>query len=1016
MKFKLYITLLLLSVSLTTLAQGPHDVQLYGMTQYGGTAFRGTIFHYTPSTQTYTVDYEFQIKARGKYPKCELVSGHNGKYYGTTTEGGAYGAGVIFSWDSATGDYQEPYDFRFTEDGADSRGGMVLCNGKLYGMTNRGGAHDFGVIYEFDLSTGSFSKKLDFDSANNGRNPQGSLLLADSVFYGFTFGGGSHDKGVLFTWNPASNQFAKKYDFDSAFGANPVGRLTPFNGKLYAMTQNGGSTNNGIIYEWTPETNVVAKKFDFTNLNGIHPMGHLSLYNNKFYGITNGGGIYQAALQYPAGVIFEYNPATNVFTKKKDMAFLVGGPSRANSGSLSSLTLKGNVFWGTTTSGVGSFFSWNPATNVYTDKAGNLAAVQCEADRLGTGTKVYGALLASGNLLFGSYADDGGHVAGAIFKFSPDSNRIADAVHMQYSDGAYPKGSLTQVGHKLYGFTFQGGRNHSGNIFEFDLHTRKFTERFSFNPFSTGNQTKGGPVFWNGKLYGINSYGVRFGVNVNYEQRKPGDFFSWDPVTNQYKSHGDAQYCIGTPLLFRNRFYCPSPGYNSIVRFDPANDSIKQVAFLPTGGGTFNNYQDYISANGITYGGNGKFYGLTPAKLHSGAIPFRGTVYEWDTLTSVMAHKLDFVDSIGAYPTGDLIRVGDDYYGLTTGIGLPLNSTLFRYSPATNTLKKNAEISQWSYGTPTYSKGKIYFSNEGAYSMIFEYDPVLDTNLNRAFIDIPQAFSGTWNNNCGKPPIHLKLLEVIPNQDPILTNAPPAQSICSQEPGNATFTIHDADNDTIHFTITSSDTSLIHPQNISVSHVDSVYTLHFKSSVNHSGSDTLWVTGNDGYGGSVQFQMLVQVKTLPDLTVTQHSDTLLALETDAGYQWLDCSTGTPLAGANNPQFIPSTNGVYSVVITKNNCSDTTACFTVTTAGFANPLTKQQLIVQPNPAQETVDIRVSDDVDARFQSVSITNLIGETLLKKTDVQGSVRIASLPAGIYFIRAQSGGRVLTGKLVKE
>jgi len=1014
MKHALLLFVALFLCGLNLFAQGPHDVQLYGMTQYGGTAFRGTIFHYTPSTQTYTVDYEFQIKASGKAPKCEIVSGNNGKYYGTTTEGGAFGAGVLFSWDSATGEYQEPYHFRFTEDGADARGGMVLYQGKLYGMTNRGGAHDFGVIYEYNLSTGAFSKKVDFDSTN-GRNPQGSLLLADSVFYGFTFAGGSHDKGVLFTWNPASNQLAKKYDFDSAFGANPVGRLTPYNnGKLYAMTMNGGSSNNGIIYEWNPVTNVVAKKYDFNNLNGIHPMGHLSLYNNRFYGITNGGGIHQAALQYPAGVIFEYNPFTNVFTKKRDLAFFVFGQSRAGSGSYGSLILRGNVFWGTTGSGAGGFFSWNPATNVYADKAGNMGAAQCEADRLGTGTKVYGALLASGSLLLGSYAEDGGHVAGAIFKFSPDSNRIADAVHMQYSDGAYPKGSLTQVGHKLYGCTFQGGRNHSGNIFEWDLHTKKFAERFTFNPYSTGSLTKGGPVFWNGKLYGINSYGVRFG-QMNYEQRRPGDFFSWDPATNQYQSH-IWEYSIGTPTLYKDRFYIASPATNSIVRFDPSNDSIQYMAVLPPNSGTFNNYQDYISANCITYGGNGKFYGLTPAKLHSGATPFRGTVYEWDTLTSEMAHKIDFVDTIGAYPTGDLIKVGEEFYGLTTGIGLPLNSTLFTYSPATNTLKKKAEISQWTFGTPTYSKGKIYFSNEGAYSMIFEYDPVLDTNYQRAQVQIPQAFSGTWNNNCGKPPIHLKLLEVIPNEDPVLSNVPPAQSVCSQQPGTANFTILDADNDTIHFTITSSDTILIHPQNISVTNIGSEYSLLYVSSANQSGSDTIQVMGNDGYGGSVQFSMVVNVKTLPNLTVSQHSDTLSAQENDAGFQWIDCLTNTAVAGANNPVFIAATNGVYAAVITKNNCSDTSACFTVTTAGIADQFAKQVLIVQPNPAQDAIDLRFAGNANVRIQSVTITNLIGETLLEKTDLKGPIRISTLQSGIYFVRVQSGGRVYAGKLVKE
>jgi hypothetical protein len=162
--------------------------------------------------------------------------------------------------------------------------------------------------------------------------------------------------------------------------------------------------------------------------------------------------------------------------------------------------------------------------------------------------------------------------------------------------------------------------------------------------------------------------------------------------------------------------------------------------------------------------------------------------------------------------------------------------------------------------------------------------------------------------------------------------------------------------------------------------------------------------------------MMVNVKTLPNLTVTQHSDTLSAQETDAGFQWIDCLTKTIVAGASNPVFIPPTNGIYAAVITKNNCSGTSDCFTVTTAGTNDLFAKQVLIVQPNPAQEMVELRFSGNADARIQSVRITNLIGETLLEKTNVQGPIRISSLQSGIYFIRVQSGGKVFAGKLVKE
>ena len=189
-------------------AQSPHAARLYGMTQYGSYYSKGFIFHYTPGTHTFTTDYSFQIKVKGRTPKCEMVTGNNGKYYGTTTAGGNYNAGVLFEWDSVTNVYNDLHHFTGI-DGRDARGGMVLYNNKLYGSTNEGGANNYGVIYEWDIAANTYSKKIDLDSAG-GRNPTGSLTVVNNIFYGFTSSGGVHDKGVLFEWNPATNVYSKK--------------------------------------------------------------------------------------------------------------------------------------------------------------------------------------------------------------------------------------------------------------------------------------------------------------------------------------------------------------------------------------------------------------------------------------------------------------------------------------------------------------------------------------------------------------------------------------------------------------------------------------------------------------------------------------------------------------------------------------------------------------------------------------------------------------------------------------
>ena len=68
---------------------------------------------------------------------------------------------------------------------------MQASNGKLYGLTEFGGTNNLGVLFEYDISTSTYTKKIDFDGANHGSEPKGTLLEASNgKFYGTTTKGG----------------------------------------------------------------------------------------------------------------------------------------------------------------------------------------------------------------------------------------------------------------------------------------------------------------------------------------------------------------------------------------------------------------------------------------------------------------------------------------------------------------------------------------------------------------------------------------------------------------------------------------------------------------------------------------------------------------------------------------------------------------------------------------------------------------------------------------------------------
>jgi uncharacterized repeat protein (TIGR03803 family) len=229
---------------------------LYGVTSYGGTDDIGVIFHFDPNYSSQTVDYEFRLNKSGRNPFSDLTEGASGKFYGMTQYGGNNDLGVIFEWDPATNTVTKKFEFDGALNGSSPLGSLTLVGSKFYGMTNAGGTYDKGVIFEWDPGTNSFTKKIEFDGSGKGSAPFGSFALYNDKLYGMTRNGGVNNYGVIFEWDPATNDFTKKIDFDgTAKGRYPRGSLTLKDGKFYGMTSNGGVSQNGVIFEWDPSTN-----------------------------------------------------------------------------------------------------------------------------------------------------------------------------------------------------------------------------------------------------------------------------------------------------------------------------------------------------------------------------------------------------------------------------------------------------------------------------------------------------------------------------------------------------------------------------------------------------------------------------------------------------------------------------------------------------------------------------------------------------------------------------------------
>jgi uncharacterized repeat protein (TIGR03803 family) len=146
------------------LVQGT-DGNFYGTTTGGGLG-AGTVFKITTGGGLTTL-HNFCSRtncADGELPYAGLVQGTDGNFYGTTYQGGASGncigrCGTVFKI-TAGGKLTTLLSFAGT-DGEFPDGGLFQAtNGKFYGTTYEGGADGYGTVFSLAVGLGPFVETL----------------------------------------------------------------------------------------------------------------------------------------------------------------------------------------------------------------------------------------------------------------------------------------------------------------------------------------------------------------------------------------------------------------------------------------------------------------------------------------------------------------------------------------------------------------------------------------------------------------------------------------------------------------------------------------------------------------------------------------------------------------------------------------------------------------------------------------------------------------------------------------
>lgn len=200
----------------------------------------------------------------------------DGKIYGTTSSGGLNNIGYIFQYDFIEDNFQNVGDFVGTDFGHSGKALFQASNGKLYGMSFNGGANKKGILFEFDITTKTLTKKYDFTTSYSGNNT--SLIEVDqNVLYGF-YSGGVNNAGGIFKFNIVTNEFTEVTVFDVLnTGFLPQFRLLKTSeNTLLGLLKNSNYTDitkQGVLFHLNPQTNQLTTLIEFDSSTGLSPIG-----------------------------------------------------------------------------------------------------------------------------------------------------------------------------------------------------------------------------------------------------------------------------------------------------------------------------------------------------------------------------------------------------------------------------------------------------------------------------------------------------------------------------------------------------------------------------------------------------------------------------------------------------------------------------------------------------------------------------------------------------------------------
>lgn len=288
------------------------DARLYGTASVGGPDGNGVVFSVNASGTGFFATHRFS-DAEGYEPVGELLEASNGKIYGALHFGGPINTGCIYRMERSGALFEIVYSFPNISLGYWPVGDLIEGPGQLlYGMFEQSSSGS--GIFRMNLDGSNFTV-LKYWAPGELGGPRSALRLYRGYLYGFSWGGGSQNRGGIFRIRTDGTGYQAMHEFNDANGAFPmespvVGRA---DGKIYGTTSQGGANSYGTLFsiDTSGAGFTTLHEFNF-DADGAYPQGQLIQGSDGLlYGATAlstvGGG----------STIFRINPDGSGFTTLK---------------------------------------------------------------------------------------------------------------------------------------------------------------------------------------------------------------------------------------------------------------------------------------------------------------------------------------------------------------------------------------------------------------------------------------------------------------------------------------------------------------------------------------------------------------------------------------------------------------------------------------------------------------------------------------------------------------------------